>query len=483
MRPNRLLISLALLLGISFTASAQLKKVQEKQVNLKKILSDYNAYLASRPDSVNNRKGSGVKPFRRLEWFLESRLDENGNYPVGARWNAFIEQQRVAGLRKSSAVQSANWTSIGPHNIAGRIPDLAFDPNNPNVIWAGTAAGGVWRSTDGGSSWMPMNDQLPSLAVSCVVAHPTNSNIIYIGTGDHFGYAGDGVGVLKSIDGGATWTQTGLSWQLSSALSIYEMVIDPGNPETLVAATSDGIYRTVDGGASWMQQLNLASGRNTYDIVINPTNSNILFAALYSYNSSNNGVYKSIDNGVTWTKLAGGLPVDGATTGRISLSISPSNPNIVYAGFSKASDSALLGIYRTSDGGNTWTLQSTAPNHYGSQGWYANVIAVDPANPDVVYSGWLYMYKSTNGGVTWTNVTTSIHVDFHAIAFNAGALYVGNDGGVYKSTNGGSAWTDLNTGLVTMQIYKMGNDFNNPNRLMGGTREDVGGGGHARERV
>ncbi|MGH7598227.1 MAG: fibronectin type III domain-containing protein [bacterium] len=472
MRPNRLLISLALLLGISFTASAQLKKVQEKQVNLKKILSDYNAYLASRPDSVNNRKGSGVKPFRRLEWFLESRLDENGNYPVGARWNAFIEQQRVTGLRKNSAVQAANWMSIGPNNIAGRIPDLAFDPNNPNVIWAGTAAGGVWRSTDGGSSWTPMNDQLPSLSVSCVVVHPTNSNIIYIGTGDHFGYAGDGVGVLKSIDGGATWTQTGLSWQLSAAMSIYEMVIDPGNPEVLVAATSDGIYRTSDGGSTWTQQLNLASGRNTYDIVINPTNSNILFAALYSYNSSNNGVYKSSDNGVTWTKLTSGLPLDATTTGRISLSISPSNPNVVYAGFSKASDSALLGIYRTSDGGNNWTLQSTSPNHYGSQGWYNNVIAVDPANPDIVYSGGLYMYKSTNGGVTWTNVTTSIHVDFHAIAFNAGALYVGNDGGVYKSTNGGSSWTDLNNGLVTMQIYKMGNDFNNPNRLMGGTQDN-----------
>jgi photosystem II stability/assembly factor-like uncharacterized protein len=458
-------------------AWAQLQRLPIQHVKVKPALETYNSFLTNRLQKAQEPgPGSGEKPFRRLEWYLESRLQPDGSYPAGARWNAYLD---VLANREAApgSLPAANWTSLGPNNIAGRILDLAFDPNNPGVIWAGAASGGIWRSANDGQSWTPMDDQLPTLAIGCIVTHPTQSSIIYIGTGEgSFNIdAVDGVGVLKSTDGGATWSQTGLSWLLSQGQAVNEMVIDPAKPNVLVAATRDGVYRTDDAGTTWRRTLAATTGwMDAKDLVIDPSNSNILFvAAGYPWGSGNNGIYKSTDNGVTWTKLAGGLP-GGATMGRASLAISASNPSTVYAGIARTINggSSLLGIYRTTDGGDTWTRQSTSPNHYSAQGWYNNVIAVDPANPDIVYSGGMNIYKSADAGVTWATITNGIHVDFHAIAFNNGALYVGTDGGVYKSLTGGSSWTSLNSGLVTMQFYKMGSDFNNANKAMGGTQDN-----------
>ena len=455
---------------------AQLQRLPVKNVQIKPGLEIYNNFLANRLLKVQNPgPGNGEKPFRRLEWFFAPRLQTDGSYPAGARWNAFIEA-RANVLAKTNTAAAANWTSIGPNNFAGRMLDIAFDPNNANVIWAGAASGGIWRSANGGSTWMPMDDQLPTLAIGCVVTHPTNSNIIYIGTGEG-GFnidAVEGVGVLKSIDGGATWTQTGLSFLLSQGEAVNEMVIDPDNPNVLIAATRDGIYRTADAGATWARTLGTTSGWDGKEVVMDPSNSNTVYAALgYPWGNANNGIYKSTDNGVTWTILTSGLPAS-TTMGRISLTLSASSPNTLYAGIAHTinNGSSLLGIYRTTDGGSNWTLQSNTPNHYNGQGWYNNVIAVDPTNASIVYSGGTNIYKSTNAGVTWSTITNGIHVDFHAIAFNGGTVYVGCDGGLYKSTTGGSSWTSINSGLTTFQFYKMGSDFNNTNRAMGGTQDN-----------
>jgi len=476
MRNKLSLFLLSLLMALSSPGWAQLQRLPVKNVQIKPGLETYNNFLANRLSKVQNPgPGSGEKPFRRLEWYLESRLTADGSYPAGARWNAFLEARTNRSLAKS-AMAPANWTAIGPTNFAGRMLDLAFDPNNANVIWAGAASGGIWRSADGGNTWTPMDDQLPTLAIGCIATHPTNSNIIYIGTGEgSFNIdAVEGVGVLKSIDGGATWTQTGLSFLLSQGEAVNEMVIDPGNPNVLIAATRDGIYRTADAGTTWTRTLGTSSGWDGKEVVMDPSNSNNVYVALgYPWGNANNGIYKSTDNGVTWTKLATGLPAS-ASTGRVSLTISASSPNTLYAGIANTigSGSSLLGIYRTTDGGSNWTLQSNSPNHYNGQGWYNNVIAVDPANASIVYSGGTNIYKSTNDGVTWSTITNGIHVDFHAIAFNAGTLYVGCDGGLYKSTTGGSSWTSINSGLTTFQFYKMGSDFNNGNRAMGGTQDN-----------
>jgi hypothetical protein len=431
---------LSLLIALPFPARAQLLRLPIKHVQVRPGLETYNSFLANRLLKTQNPgPGSGEKPFRRLEWYLEPRLQADGSYPAGARWNAYLEVVANRNLA-ASAIAAANWTAMGPNNIAGRMLDFAFDPNNANMIWAGAASGGIWRSANGGSTWTPMDDQLPTLAVGCVATHPANSNIIYIGTGEgNFNIdAVEGAGVLKSTDGGATWTQTGLSFLLSQGEAVNELVIDPGNPNVLIAATRDGIYRTADAGATWTRTLGTSSGWDGKEVVMSPSNANLVYVALgYPWGNANNGIYKSIDNGVTWTKLAAGLPVS-TSMGRVSLAISASSPNTLYAGIANTigNGSSLLGIYRTTDGGSNWTLQSNSPNHYNGQGWYNNVIAVDPANASIVYSGGVNIYKSTNAGVSWSTITNGIHVDFHAIAFN------------------------------------MGSDFNNASRAMGGTQDN-----------
>ena len=477
MRTKLTPILFLLAVAMSSPGWTQLQRVPIKNVEVKPALETYNRFLANRLLKAQNPgPGSGEKPFRRLEWYLEPRLQQDGSYPVGARWNAFLEVRANRSLMKANAMMTANWTVIGPNNFAGRMLDLAFDPNNANVIWAGAASGGIWHSANGGSTWTPMDDQLPMLAIGCIATHPTNSNIVYIGTGEgSFNIdAVEGVGVLKSTDGGTTWTQTGLSFLLSQGEAVNEMVIDPSNPNVLIAATRDGIYRTADAGTTWTRTLGTSSGWDGKEVVMDPTNSNIVYVALgYPWGNANNGIYKSTDNGVTWTILTTGLPAS-TSLGRISLTISASSPNTLYAGIANTigSGSSLLGIYRTTDGGSNWTLQSNSPNQYNGQGWYNNVIAVDPANASIVYSGGTNIYKSTDAGVTWATITNGIHVDFHAIAFNGGTLYAGCDGGLYKSTTGGSSWTSINSGLTTFQFYKMGSDFNNTNRAMGGTQDN-----------
>jgi photosystem II stability/assembly factor-like uncharacterized protein len=473
------LILTALLLLAPLSAFAQYKRMPAHNVAARQYLEELKAFYESRSGAENNMPGSGYKPYNRALWYLSTRLQPDGTFPVGARWNAFLDL-REARNNGSLKALAANWTSIGPTNIAGRMLDIAFDPNNANIIWAGSASGGLWKTTDGGSSWAPADDELPTLAIGCVVTHNTNSNIIYIGTGEgSFNVdAVYGVGVLKSTDGGATWSQTGLVWQLSQNQAVNEMVMDHTNPNVLVAATRDGIYRTVDAGVTWSQRLSVTGTRDTKEIVMDPSNSNILYAAVsHAFGgNANNGIYKSTDNGVTWARLTNGIPT-GTTMGRTSLAISASSPSILYAGVASPTTYGLLGVYKTTDGGSTWSLVATTPNFYGypggpSQGWYNNVIAVDPSNSNIVYSGGVNLYKSTDGGSIWTDITNGIHVDQHAIAFNAGALYAGNDGGIYKSTNGGASWTSLNNGLLTFQFYKMGSDFTSSTDVMGGSQDN-----------
>lgn len=465
----------------SISAFSQTRRFKERRVDVRQGLERFRSYFSSRSRSTNFARGSGFKPFKRWEWFMKPRMEADGTVPAAARWNAFQDILAAKG-NAPLAVVTANWTSIGPTNIAGRMLDIAFDPNDPNVLWAGAASGGIWKTTDSGLTWQPADDKLPTLAVSAVVTHNTDSNIIYIGTGEgSFNIdAVLGVGVLKSTDGGVTWNTTGLNWDLSSRLAVNEMVMDPTNANVLIAATKDGVYRTADAGITWTQTLNFATGwSDAKDVEIDPVNPNNVYVALgFPWGDDNNGIYKSTDNGVTWSKLTTGLPDTATNVGRTSLTIHAADPSILYAGISGSfafNGSQLLGVYKTTDGGTTWTQVATSPNFYGSQGWYDNVIAVDPVDPDVVYSGGVSLYKSTDGGVSWTNITNGIHVDQHAFAFEPGApstIFAGNDGGMYKSTDGGSTWSDINDGLTTMQFYAMGNDPNDANIAFGGTQDN-----------
>jgi hypothetical protein len=434
---------------------------------------------------VSPGKGKGWKPFGRMEWFYGQRAFPSGDIPVDARMRAYQEKQSARGHR----TLDESWAAIGPNNIAGRILSIAWHPTNLNVIYIGSASGGLWKTTDGGTSWIPLTDDLPSLAVGSVVLDPTNPNVVYIGTGEG-SYNIDavyGAGILKSTDGGTTWNTTGMSWTQSQSRAINKIVIHPSTPQTMWCATNiwsggGGVYRTTDGGASWTRYL---SG-DAKDIVLHPDSANVLYAAIgYPWGGSSNGVYKSTDGGVTWTLRSSGLPA-GTSLGRIALSISRSNPQTVYAGISQtiSGGAGLLGIYRTTDAGGSWSLQASTPNMYGGQGWYDIVCEVHPTNPDVVFSAGLDLYKSSNGGTSWSQKTywnyspghsLYAHADHHALAFKPGdpnTIIAGTDGGMYKSTNGGDTWTGINNGLSTMQFYAMCNDYLNGNVALGGTQDN-----------
>jgi hypothetical protein len=434
---------------------------------------------------ISPGKGKGWKPFGRMEWFYGQRAFPSGDIPVAARMQAWQEKESARGHR----TLDENWTGIGPNNIAGRILSIAWHPTNLNVIYIGSASGGLWKTTDSGTSWVSLTDDLPSLAVGSVALDPTNPNVVYIGTGEG-AYNIDavyGAGILKSTDGGTTWNTTGMSWTQSQSRAINKIVIHPTTPQTMWCATNiwsggGGVYRTPDGGASWTRYL---SG-DAKDIVLHPDSANVLYAAIgYPWGGSSNGVYKSTDGGLTWTLRSSGLPA-GTSLGRMALSISRSNPQTVYAGISQtvSAGAGLLGVYRTTDAGGSWTLQSSTPNMYGGQGWYDIVCEVHPTNPDVVYSSGLDLYKSTNGGTSWSQKTywnyspghsLYAHADHHALAFKPGdpnTIIAGTDGGMYKSTNGGDTWTGINSGLSTMQFYAMCNDYLNGNVALGGTQDN-----------
>ncbi|MBU1919492.1 hypothetical protein KKG66_01500, partial [bacterium] len=360
---------------------------------------------------------------------------------------------------------------------------------NTNIVYAGSASGGLWKSTDGTLSWFPLTDDLPSLAVGCVAIDPNNHNTLYIGTGEgSFNVdAVYGAGIFKSTDGGTTWNTTGMSWTQSQQRAVNEIVIDPNNSQILYAATNssgNGVYKSTDGGANWTRY----HFGDVKDIEMhpNPDSSNVLYCAVgQPWGSSQNGIYKSIDSGVTWTLLSNGMP-SATSMGRIELDISPSNPDIIYAGVSQtiSSGAGLYGIYRSTNGGASWTQQATSPNMYSGQGWYNLVIAVDPLNPNTVYSSGLDLYKSTDGGVNWTRKTYwsyptthswYAHADHHALAFkpgNSNHILIGTDGGCFYSENAGDNWEDRNTGLVTFQFYGICNDALQPLVAFGGTQDN-----------
>lgn len=400
---------------------------------------------------------------------------------------SFVKQRMLR--EKSLEVfqgDTSQWVSIGPHNVGGRILAIAIDPESTNIVWLGAAGGGLWKSVTSGvgaSAWQYVHTGYPSLAVSSIAIHTDDPSIMYIGTGEigsvysraQVGTPGArstyGMGVLKSTDRGNTWMQTSLTWDFSEITAVQKVVINPLNPNTVYAATTEGTYKTTDGGTTWNRVHNVLMAM---DIVMNPLDTAVLYAAYGQRNSSPNaGLYKTTDAGATWVLQGGALPT--TNFGRTSLAISPSNPNIVYASVAHAVSSQLYGLYRTTDAGLSWTLQNNTTNYLGGQGWYDNIIAVHPTNPDIVICAGLDIYKSTNGGVTLTQKSywylgyegvilpgedegpaQYVHADHHAIVFdpsNPSTIYFGTDGGIFVSTDGGEYFDGCNGGFATTQFY------------------------------
>ncbi|MCB0762961.1 MAG: hypothetical protein KDC12_15655, partial [Flavobacteriales bacterium] len=455
------------------------QKMKNPNVNFYEVQEAFNTFWEGKEVT----KGQGYKQYKRWEQFWEQRL-----YPSGERiapdhvYNEWMNAQK-------SMVQVGGggmWTYFGNTSVpsngggAGRINMVRTHPTDANTYFACAPGGGLWKSTNAGGSWTLMNtDNLTSIGVTDVVVDPTNTNVIYMATGD--GDAGDtyALGVLKSTDGGNTWNPSGLSWTVQQTRRISRLIMHPTNSSILFAATSNGLYRTTDAGGSWTQ---IVSG-NFKDVEINPGDATIVYAVS---NSSN--FYRSTDTGTSFTAITSGVPSSGVS--RLAIAVSPDAPNTVYI-LAGASDASFEGFYRSTDAGLNFTLMVNSPNMLGwnddgsgggGQAWYDLAIAADPLDADVVYIGGVNVWKTSDGGSNWScvghwygaNGTPYVHADIHGMHFVPGTstLLVGCDGGVFRSTDGGNSFQDLSANLEIGQIYRLGTAQTNVNMVISGWQDN-----------
>ncbi len=399
----------------------------------------------------------------RSEWFLHQRLNHSGQVGARERLKALAHREHLQGLG-DTGFPGQNWQLIGPQpenqqtiaTSAGRVTALVVDPRSATTVYAGTAEGGVWKTLDGGANWLPLTDAQQSLAIGSLTLDPSNPDTIYAGTGEA-NFTNDayfGSGIMKSTDGGLTWTILGQD--VFTGLSIGAVAVSPSNSLVLVAGADSGIYTSLDGGITWSNSVaGVVAGTA---VAFNPADGNQVWAGVYPASGSN-AIYRSTDGGVTWTAV-GGAPFPQSGIGRVAIAIAPSNPQIMYVGiggqsFVSTLTGDMLGVFVSNDGGNSWSASSTA---YGGD-MYRNAIAVSPTDPAIVVGGGLEAFASYNGSSSWSNLDpgSQLHVDQHAFAFSAdgSTLYVGNDGGVFSgaATSQTHAWTSLNSTLAITQFY------------------------------
>ncbi len=405
--------------------------------------------------------------------------------PENVYANAVVERQHLdavtAGLR--SVMEVAAWQSVNPSGmfyartnnnyIAGRTNSIAFHPANADIMYLGAAGGGVWKTTNAGTNWQPMTENLTSLASGAVAIDPNDPEVIYYGTGEQ-NYSGDsyyGDGVYKSSNGGTSWTKIATT---SVGSKISQVVVNPSNSTIVYLSGTSGVYKSMNAGSTWAST---SSGSNANCLLVDPSNPEVLYTT--TGGSGTNVIKKTTNGGTNWTTLSNGLPASG--TGRTQLAMAASNTAVLYASIARnASPYDLVGLYRTTDAGASWTLQSSSTNYLGSQGWYDNAVTVHPTNSDIVVTGGLDIYVSTNGGSTltqktvWSTTSSSnmSHADIHFLGYSGSVLYCGSDGGVYKSTNDGTSWSDLNQTISTLQYQSADFDPFSAQKLYGGTQDN-----------
>lgn len=441
--------------------------------------------------------------YRPSEWFHFQRAYPYDDFPLESYHKALLAKERME--VPADAIASAEWETVGPSNIGGRITALEVDPTDTNTIILGAAAGGIFKSTNAGMSWVPKTDQWKSLSIGAMAIDPNNPNIIYCGTGEANistdSYAG--FGMLKSTDKGETWFPSGLE----NSRHIGEIKIHPMNTKIVYAAVSGalyskgpdrGVYKSTDAGASWSKVLYVSDSTSAIDVDIDPTDTNIVYAAMWERLRSPNyrkaagassALYRSSDGGATWTKNIPGLLINDPKVGRISIAVAPSNPNYVYALYKGASinngnTNEYLAFYRSTNRGVSFTQMPAGilPGEFSNFGWYFGQLDVAPDNPLKVYLGEIDVLHTSDGGTTWINITNAYsawtwdqqHPDHHTLwinPLNTNNIIVGNDGGVFKTWEGRDRWFKLKD-LPISQFYAMEVDYQNPARVLGGTQDN-----------
>ena len=433
---------------------------------------------------------SGEKKSEALEaiqWLDRARAYPNAVVAPDAYVNAMNSYNARFGNNQTSAVGS--WTSIGPNNVGGRTIGIAIDPTDTNKIWIGSASGGLWKSTVGGmgvNAWTYVPIGFPVLGVPAIAINPSNTQEMYIGTGETYndGTFGQGLtdrttrgtygmGIFKSTDGGATWTQS-LNWTYQQNRCVWEIVINPLRPSTVFAATSDGVYKSTDAGGNWTQVLNVPM---CMDLALLSSDTTVIMCGAGDMNSANKGLYRSTTGGNTWSLAGNGFP-NTAHEGRITISLYPTNDNIAIAQLCDVYNT--MGIYKTTDKGNSWTQISTQ-DICGYQGWYCKGMAIQPGNTNNILCGGINMYRSNDGGATYSQVSNNnwttdfMHSDVHDILVNPqnpNSIFIICDGGLFRSWDFGDSYTECTDGYVTSQGYIGSISQTNPNFALIGLQDN-----------
>lgn len=413
------------------------------------------------------------------------------------------------------------WTSLGPsfknafndtglpaapnESDSGMIFSIAVHPTDPKTLYVAPNGGGIWKSTDTGASWRALTDDVGPTIMGAVAVAPSDPNRVYAGSGAGNTASLDlspvGYGFLSSTDGGNSWRITASS----PADNFWALSVDPADPRVVLAAGNRGVQRTTDGGDTWTRVLNGTGSPWANSLSRSKTNPSLLFAATFRIGTqvSSGGectfgsdpdvkgtIWKSTDGGRTWAEKSTGLP-DDVGRSRIVVSVSPSDPSVVYSLLAKEPFDTKgcrtgLGVQldaaRSSDGGESWTALHIKTDVSGTQTDYALALSVDPSNPNVVYAGGLDTFKSTDGGANWRQITnwyvapglpTYMHADQQTQVHGLdGSIYFGNDGGIFRSTDGGATVTSLNRGLTTLQLYSLCQTPAAPDVVMGGAQDN-----------
>jgi hypothetical protein len=392
-------------------------------------------------------------------------------------------------LNKDEYFRTTSWSLAGPMNVEGRITTIAIDPLNPQIVFAGCANGGVWKSTNFCASWISVFDNQNTSSIGALAINPISTNIVYCGTGEANSLRSyyPGTGIYRSTNSGVNWTFIGLQ----NSFSIGNITINPSNTNELYAAAvgslrhnnpERGIYKSTDAGSTWVQSLYIADSVGAIDVVIDPSNPARVFAAMWErtrrenyvkYGGPKSALYLSTNSGLNWSIVNGGFPSNSATLGRISLDISKSNSQIICALISNA-DGSSGGMYKSTNGGVNWTLINSSVASSSNYAWFNRVCKINPTNPNQIFCGGLYMEVSSNGGTSFPTVFSSIHVDHHAVCYapsNTSFIVIGNDGGIDFSTNGGSGFSS-SPSLPVTQFYAGDVSYQNGNVMIGGAQDN-----------
>jgi photosystem II stability/assembly factor-like uncharacterized protein len=421
--------------------------------------------------------------------FFFTRMYPDTVFPLQAYTSA-LEQAAIENATRISGTRSdgEDWQLEGPFNISGRINTIAIHPENHDIILIGLASGGIFKTINGGLDWYPVFDDFSYIAIAHIVFDVSDPDVLYAGTGDPnisgFPFIGDGL--YKSVDGGETWTYTGLE----EVGIISRLIVHPAATDIVYAGAMGlpfernehrGLYKSTDAGSTWQQVLFIDDDAGVIDIEADPGNPDVVYAAVWNRIRNNHesvvsgldaGIWKTTDGGATWTELSLGLP--GGAQSRISIEMHPDNPEVLYASYVGTSLS-FNGLFKTENGGASWSSLDIGPvdGVMSGFGWYFDGLQLNPYNPSQLFVQGVDLVRTENDGDDWDEADDfTVHADKHAMAFlDADSYLLATDGGLYKTNNDAVSWVDAED-IQSSQFYHVDLNPHEPGVYWGGMQDN-----------